>query len=126
MTRPRNALGKDGRFSMGTRRTLIVALALSNLAVGGTAAGDFVDGNKLLQHCNEPYGTYSGGFCDGYISGVGSAFNEMQGFYCFPGGVKAGQVIDLVKLYLTEHPEKRNYGASSLVIAALKEKFPCN
>jgi hypothetical protein len=42
-----------------------------------------------------------------------------------PDGVKAGQVEDLVKLYLRDHPENRHDVASSLIIAALKEKFPC-
>jgi chaperonin GroEL (HSP60 family) len=31
----------------------------------------------------------------------------------------------LVKLYLREHPENRHSVASSLIVAALKEKFPC-
>jgi hypothetical protein len=117
-----------------TRRAMLVALALSCLVVGGTAAtagdtaGGFLDGNKLLADCNDPPVSYGVGFCDGYILGVAGALNQKQGFYCFPGGsggVKAGQVEDLVKLYLRDHPENRHDVASSLIIAALKEKFPC-
>jgi hypothetical protein len=34
-----------------TRRALMVAVALSSLAVGGTAAAGYIDGNKLFEEC---------------------------------------------------------------------------
>jgi hypothetical protein len=34
--------------------------------------------------------------------------------------------MDVVKLYLRDHLETRQYSAPTLVMLALKEKFPCN
>lgn len=54
-----------------TRRAMLVALALSCLVVGGTAAtagdtaGGFLDGNKLLADCNDPPVSYGVGFATG-------------------------------------------------------------
>jgi len=47
-------------------------------------------------------------------------------YYCVPPNVENGQVIDVVKVYLRDHPETRQYSAPTLVMLALKEKFPCN
>jgi Rap1a immunity proteins len=63
------------------------------------------------------------GFCTGYIEGA-TAGRDVQ--YCFSAGVTAGQVREVVKLWLSEHPEKWHLAAHDLVIEALKEKFPCN
>ena len=49
--------------------------------------------------------------------------------FCVPQGetdVKSGQLVEVVKLYLRDHPEKRHLPAADLVTAAIKEKFPCN
>jgi hypothetical protein len=35
-------------------------------------------------------------------------------------------VVDVVRLWLRDHPENRHYGAPSIVAQALKEKFPCH
>jgi Rap1a immunity proteins len=63
------------------------------------------------------------GFCTGYIEGA-TAGRDVQ--YCFSAGVTAGQVREVVKLWLSENPEKWHLAAHDLVIEALKEKFPCN
>jgi hypothetical protein len=44
---------------------------------------------------------------------------------CVPDGVSAGQLVEVVKKWLREHPENWHYGADSLVAAALQEAFPC-
>jgi hypothetical protein len=43
-----------------------------------------------------------------------------------PAGVKAGQVLDVAKLYIQDHPDKRYLSAPHLIVDALREKFPCN
>jgi hypothetical protein len=43
-----------------------------------------------------------------------------------PESVTQGQMVDIVKLWLRDHPHKRHLSAESLIVAALKEKFPCN
>ena len=41
-------------------------------------------------------------------------------------GVTVGQIVDVAKLYLTEHPEDRKKLAPHLIVSALAERFPCN
>ena len=66
-----------------------------------------------------------------YMLGAGETFQVLQvanqvRFYCVPPKVENGQVIDVVKLYLRDHPESRDYSSPTLIMLALKEKFPCN
>ena len=54
---------------------------------------------------------------------------EGSGRFCVPqgpGGVNNKQMVDLVMIYLRDHPEIRHLPAAGLVTAALKRKFPCN
>jgi len=62
------------------------------------------------------------GFCYGYVAGV----VDMLYTVCLPDGMTRQQVIDVLTLWLRDHPEKRHLPASSLVAGALKEKFPCS
>jgi hypothetical protein len=112
-------------------RAMLIAAALSSLAVAGDfAAGDFVDGNKLFEECQSGDDPDSerwvkGSLCLGYIVGVADALDGSS-FCLAPNGVRAKQVVDVVNLYVRDHPEQRHHDASSLVTIALKEKFPCN
>ena len=36
-----------------------------------------------------------------------------------------GQAIDVVTLFLTAHPEYRNFGGAGVVARALAQAFPC-
>ena len=65
-----------------------------------------------------------------YILGAAETFQALHEanqvtYYCVPSGVENGQVEDVVKLYLRDHPETRQKSAPTLVMLALKEKFPC-
>jgi hypothetical protein len=71
--------------------------------------------------------------CDGYVIGVldalatvreaeGSAIAER---FCVPSKLLSGAVTQVFARYLFEHPDQRKYTASSLVILAMIEAFPC-
>src|SRR6476659_277583 len=92
---------------------------------------DFTSGNQLLDACaaDEQKEPVKAIFCTTYILGAGETFQVLQvanqvRFYCVPPKVENGQVIDVVKLYLREHPESRQYSSPTLIMLALKEKFP--
>jgi len=114
-----------------TSRAILVAVVFSALVVGGQAAAEIIDGNKLWGDCqdgdnpNARESTTKWGTCFGYISGVSDALVP-AGLYCMPGGATAGQVVDVVKLYIQNHPEKRYMSAPKLTVDALSERFPCN
>jgi len=113
------------------RSTVMVALTSFCLAVGEANAA-YIDGNILFEHCKDFESSKSdwfSGACAGYVLGARDTFDETTKPFCVPEGPYgdiAGQSVETVKLYLRDHPETRHLSASSLVAAALKEKFPCN
>jgi len=107
---------------------MLVTVALSSIEVEGADAAFFKDGNKLFDNCEVALdasgkGLQFLGVCEGYILG---AFDARSDAFCLPAGVNARQLVDVVMLYLREHPEKRYLLAADLVATAVKQKFPCN
>ena len=45
---------------------------------------------------------------------------------CFPHEVGAEQLVNVVKLYLSQHPAKRHFGAFEVIFLALSSAFPCS
>jgi hypothetical protein len=111
--------------------TFVVALIFSGLGVGCQALAEVIDGSKLFADCRDGDNPsardspYKWGTCFGYINGVAEALVP-AGLYCLPAGASAGQVLDVAKLYIREHPDKRYLPAPQLIVNALTEKFPCN
>ena len=71
-----------------------------------------------------------GTICFAYLMGAIETFGVLAAadqvkYFCVPPNVEKGQMMDVVKLYLRDHPETRQYHAPTLVMLALKEKFPC-
>ena len=116
-----------------TRRTMLVAVALSSL-LAAKAAANYFDGNELLAWCENWHREMDpdddlllGGYCGGFAGVVDTLVNKPHTF-CVPqgpGGVSSAQLVEVVKLYLRDHPDNRHLAASLLVMQALKEKFPC-
>ena len=108
----------------------LIALVFSGL-VGGQAVAEVINGSKLFADCrdgdypNARDSTHKWGMCFGYINGVAEALVP-AGLYCLPKGASAGQVLDVAKLYIQDHPDKRYMTAPKLIVDALSEKFPCN
>jgi len=79
--------------------------------MSGGAKADFTSGNDLWDWCqaNDPM---KDALCTSYVLGAGETFQVLQvakqvRFYCIPDKVQNGQAIDVVKLYLRDHPETR-------------------
>ena len=125
------------------RQSVLLAIALCYLVVGGHGRADFYDGKMLLQDCQggddqQETQNFAGlsqwGTCVGYIAAVvdtmsnafltGTSVNTQQ--LCVSEHVQLSQLKDIVRRWLSDHPEKRHLAASLLVFQALKEKFPCN
>ena len=116
-------------------RGLILGLAvgLAVLLTAGEGRADYLNGQKLYDSCkDEDLALY----CIGYIVGVYDAGEVLDpasdkrrwvdGWTaCVPDGVLAGQLVEVVKKWLREHPAEWHYEADSLVAAALQEAFPC-
>lgn len=93
-----------------------------------------IDGNELYKWArewNNQKGEYLGGAYQGYLIATADALDKTDipwapVKFCIPDGVSNGQVGDIVFQWLEDHPEKRHYLASELVVVALSEAFPCN
>lgn len=94
---------------------------------GRVCASGFISGNTLAEWLNEkdkPTGSpFKSGLFSGYVSGVVDAENDVA--FCTGPGVTAGQYNAVVAKYVKAHPEQWDKGALHLVVAALKEAFPC-
>lgn len=83
-------------------------------------------GNTLFRACEGGAGSFRDGVCVGFVFGVVDMHNAAGlKMFCVPEGVTGGQLKDIAKKYLAEHPGERHLPASFLVIKALKETFPC-
>jgi hypothetical protein len=117
-------------------KRIILAALVGVLLAPSTAEAVSKNGNELFSDCSAENATYSNGICMGYIVGVGDAVLDLQFLglidarfspICVPrkSGVTVGQMVDIVKKYLTDHPEFRHQGGGALVVQALRQAFPC-
>lgn len=104
---------------------LFAAVVLFTLSAGATRA-DFYDGNELYEMCasrKEAVTLYVIGVYDGYATTSEAYSKQRQS--CLSGNVRGSQLGDVTCNYLRDHPEQRQYTASSTALAALISAFPC-
>jgi hypothetical protein len=119
-------------------RLIAAALASGALCF---SVGALADGNKLLLECQDGINSMSGGAAQnsvgiGHCVGVLQAtmdtldlFHEAGGLprlVCVPeGGIPMIQSMRIIVQSLQAHPESLHLNESVLVVAALKNAFPC-
>ena len=98
----------------------IIALCVALCATSAQAT--FFTGNDLFRHLND---TTSVGksHAMGYILGVSDVFTKES--HCLPQGVTAGQLADVVRVFLESTPEIRHRPADVIVYVVLKNTYPC-
>lgn len=107
---------------------LLVAMLLST-----SANAQFVDGNRLLELCDQSPANVSGyvlGVVDweitlGVSTGVDGDSHLRKRFLCVPTGVRASQIVDASCAYLRNNPQNRHWNASALVYNAVLAMYPC-
>jgi hypothetical protein len=110
------------------RHTILAAICLSLLA--SPAQAQALTGNQLYQQCRDN-DRWSKGFCFGFIMGASEILNGIPPSSALrtnripPEGVTNGQIEDVVKLFLRDHPKQRHLPAAALIIYALADAFPC-
>jgi Rap1a immunity proteins len=86
----------------------------------------FESGNSLLEKCTTQQPSVAGSYCRGYIAGVADVLTSQNAnSMCLPEGATVGQLVDVVKKYLTEYPATRHYSGVSEIQVALQGAFPC-
>jgi hypothetical protein len=113
------------------KRTIVLFLLLLS-TVACASAFDFYNGKDLNDQWNDAKQAYQGkgdeatgfyaGVMMGYIAGVAGALDGSA--FRLPRSVTTVQLAAIVGNYLEKNPDKRNWGARNLVVAALSEAFP--
>ncbi len=127
-----------GRSVKFTTVTLLLLFSASGV---GAEEPDYGTGNWLYRICeskarargsDESYRQlFRAGECFGFVFGVEQGHlatatqRDQESAFCIPKGVEPGQVLEVARNYLGEHPEGRHRPAASLVLVALAEVFPC-
>jgi hypothetical protein len=112
-----------------------VAIACLQLAPARTEIRN-ADGNIVSTWCSTNANrdrmsdvAMQAGSCLGYLWSIidlqssGSAINGKKA--CIPRNADMGQIVDLFKNYIRDHPEKRHLLAANLVAEAFALAFPC-
>jgi hypothetical protein len=118
---------------------LAVVGLLSLAAPTEAIAVEAWNGNQLYTACTSDALEFVFA-CKSYIIGVGDLLDLARQYsktHAKPAAAVVGgwhvcmplidpeQAIDIVKNYLTAHPEERHYGAADIVAKALQQAFPC-
>jgi Rap1a immunity proteins len=114
-----------------------------------TAAADAEDSKSLnvqtlYQHCTQPVGTWAGGFCLGFVAGVGQQmiwsgfiFKDAQSHggasavlaqssSCPKAFVSNGAMVQAFVNWGQKHPEKWSMDAQMGAMEAVREVWPCS
>lgn len=89
---------------------------------------ELMAGQTLMVFCNSKHDT-DVGLCNGYIMAVAEAMTTNQPVFgqraCGHEGIKAQQLVDLVRLDLTDRPDLGTQPAGVMVASVLAGQFPC-
>ena len=98
-----------------------------------------VTGTELLAECSVSPRRVARIRCDSYIAGVVDGVDALivslrllhplsgayRRLYCLPRRAADKSLVSPIVHYLREHPSTRHYGASSEVLLALEQTYPC-
>jgi hypothetical protein len=104
-----------------------VSFFLFSLLAAATATPDYYSADQFKQDCSD-IGRIDG--CFAFVSAVSDtsrAYQQWMNFreYCLPAGVMRGDLRDATLRYLDLHPREGDALAASVVILALKDRYPC-
>jgi hypothetical protein len=136
----------EGRNGMHLRFASLFATAffVASVAGGGPAptnsskietVNDFVDICKTIDDDTRSVAeTFKSGYCSGWAMGVieGVGLSEAQHqiprgsqLVCAPEGNSPNQMVQIVRKYVSEHPEKEHVPMTVIATQALASAFPC-
>jgi len=129
--------------SIGFRRCILVLkifslVSLLSAAFQPAIAAPPLTGEALFLECSESAQANQRQRCEDYIVGVADGITTLEISYhllhpdsqtippifCVPSDSPT-KLVDAVVVFLKKNPESRHFGASSQVILALQNEFPC-
>ena len=121
-------------------RSVLAGSLLLGLTSTVHAGGVYANGNMLLASCESPIShAVKVGECLGYLEAIVDSVNfnkevfpnsRREGYVthleiCAPREVSAGQLNKVWVKWANSHPEMLHLSATSLVMTAFAEAFPC-
>lgn len=100
---------------------------LSLLLAAQAAPGGYFTAGQLKAQCEKAQNV---GDCFAFIAGTvdaSRAYQQWMNFreFCTPDGITRGELRDVAMRYLDLHPRQGDAQAASIVILALKDRYPC-
>ncbi len=122
---------------MSAKRLVLAAVITASVLLPPQELGAAVTihGNNLFTDCTATNTNVAKeqwlliGTCLGYVTAIVDALssgNSVNGFKaCVPLNADMQQIVDVVKNFIRDYPEKRHLVAAGLVAEALARAFPC-
>jgi hypothetical protein len=123
----KTALGSNRRWPASAAWAASVAALLVTAPTGAAEHRTYATGAMLLRALASEK-NYEQGIARGYVGAVADigAGEPVNGFlFCVPAAVTLEQMGSVVRDWLQQHPESRNYAGKGVVGAALAEAYPC-
>lgn len=100
----------------------------ANQTYSDTSLG-VVRGAEVIKRCTES-STESASFCFAYIAGVFDSVRAYETWlnireFCIPAGTPQAELRDAVVAHIEKNPNDRLGQGASVVISALKQRYPC-
>lgn len=95
---------------------------LASATIGWFSGSELYEGVCGPEGDRVTCGMYAAGVLD--QASVARAFHNGNPIYCAEG-VTLGQLADVFRKWLSDHPADRNVDGSFLVLIAAKKAFPC-
>lgn len=124
--------------------SLLAFVFTSSVAGGGPAptnsmkietVSDFLNICKTIDDENQSVAeTFKSGYCSGWATGVVEGVNLSEARHqiprsaklvCAPEGISPNQTVQIVRKYVTDHPEKEHIPMTMIATQALAGAFPC-
>ena len=97
---------------------ILALVAVIVLPASSVAEADEPSGNDLHRWCQGE----SVGLCNDEIDEYGFWYSDE---HCVPEAATFQQIVDVVKLYLVNHPERRHLNMWQLIGDAVDQAWPC-
>jgi hypothetical protein len=106
----------------------LLPLLAANQNYSDTSLG-VVRGAEVINRCTEK-SAESGSFCFAYIGGVFDSVRAYETWlnikeFCIPAGTPQSELRDVVVAHIEKNPNDRLGQGASVVIRALKQRYPC-
>jgi len=116
-----------------------VFVFLAMCAASHRALAAEMTGDRLLAACSSASHSTTREQCESYIAGVLDGIDTLltslrlrhpgsdayPSLYCIPQSTTSKDLVDATVDYLMAHPSTRHFGASSEILLAVEQAYPC-